>query len=63
MRMGPSDKPTAIDQLGFEPYVIGIENLVRKTNPENLPFLVGIYGAWGSGKTSFMMQLKSRLEK
>jgi hypothetical protein len=60
--MVPSDKPTAIDQLGFEPYVKGIESLVRQTNPENLPFAIGIYGAWGSGKTSFMLQLKSCLE-
>jgi len=60
--MAPSDKPTKIDKLGFEPYVKGIENLIRKTNSADLPLVIGIYGAWGSGKTSFMMQLKSRLE-
>ena len=60
--MLPSDKPTLIDQLGFEPYVKGTEDLIRQTNPEDLPLAIGIYGAWGSGKTSFMLQLKSRLE-
>jgi len=60
--MLPSDKPTSIDQLGFEPYVKGVENLIRKTNPDDLPLAIGIYGAWGAGKTSFMLQLKSCLE-
>ena len=62
MKMVPSDKPTSIDQLGFEPYVKGIEDLIHQTNSEDLPLAVGIYGPWGSGKTSFMLQLKSRLE-
>jgi hypothetical protein len=62
MKMLPSDKPTRIDQLGFEPYVKGVENLIRQTAPDDLPLTIGIYGAWGSGKTSFMLQLQSRLE-
>ena len=62
MEMLPSDKPTPIDHLGFEPYVKGVENLIRQTDPDDLPLAIGIYGAWGSGKTSFMLQLKSLLE-
>jgi len=56
------DKPTPKDKLGFEPYVKGIEDFVRNIKPEDLPVAVGIYGAWGSGKTSFMLQLKDCLE-
>lgn len=62
MKVLPSDKPAPIDQLGFDPYVKGVEHLVRQTNPGDLPLAIGIYGAWGSGKTSFMLQLKSHLE-
>lgn len=60
--MPTSDRPTREDQLGFEPYVKAIEELVRQADPSELPFAVGIYGAWGSGKTSFLQQLQDRLE-
>ena len=60
--MAHPDKPTHEDRLGFEPFVKGIEDIVRGTNGENLPLTVGIYGPWGSGKTSFMLQLQDRLE-
>ena len=55
------DRPTTEDKLGFEPYVKGIEDLIRGTKPDDLSLTIGIYGAWGSGKSSFMMQLKERL--
>ena len=56
------DKPTPNDTLGFEPYVKGIEALVRSAQQDELPIAIGIYGSWGSGKTSFMWQLKDRLQ-
>jgi hypothetical protein len=58
-----SDKPTKTDLFGFEPYVKGIADLVRQTKPDDLPISIGIYGAWGSGKTSFLMQLEDQLQK
>ena len=60
--MLPPDKSTEIDSFGFEPYVNGIENLIRGATSADLPLAVGIYGPWGSGKSSFMKQLKTRLE-
>lgn len=60
--MLPPDRPAEIDSFGFEPYVLGIENLLRETTNEDLPLTVGVYGPWGSGKSSFMKQLKRRLE-
>lgn len=56
------DKPTREDRFGFEPYVKGIDELIRNTSTEDLPVAIGIYGKWGSGKTSFMLQLKNFLE-
>lgn len=55
-----TDRPTETDLLGFEPYVVGIERLVRDFSGD-YAFTLGIYGPWGSGKTSFMMQLRKRL--
>ncbi len=55
------DNPTENDKLGFTPYVIGIEKLIKDTSVRDLPITIGIYGAWGSGKSSFMMQLRKRL--
>ena len=60
--MLPPEQPTEIDSFGFDSYVRGIENLVRGATNDDLPLTVGIYGHWGAGKSSFMMQLKHRLE-
>jgi len=58
------DRPTSHDRLGFQPYVEGIEDMLRQIiSRHELPSAIGIYGAWGSGKTSFMMQLRDRLMK
>lgn len=59
--MVSADKPTEVDKLGFKPYVKGIARLIQDITVDNLPRTVGIYGSWGSGKTSFMMQLKKLL--
>ena len=54
--------PTVKDLLGFGPYVSGIENLINISSSDDLPFAVGVYGPWGSGKSSFMMMLMKNLE-
>ena len=40
------------DLLGFDSFATGIANFIRSEN--QLPFTLGIYGPWGSGKTSLM---------
>ena len=56
------EDPTPNDKLGFGPYVSGIENIIRNAPAANLPFAIGVYGPWGAGKSSFMLQLKRNLE-
>lgn len=50
------------DMLGFDKY---IETLGRMINDKDFktPFCIGIYGKWGTGKTSFMHLLETRLLK
>jgi len=44
------------DLLQFEPSVKTLEKLIGAFKP---PFTVGVYGDWGSGKTSYMRMLKN----
>src|SRR5689334_14903882 len=51
-----SDAPADTDKLGFEPYVRAVAWFLidPKTRP---PLTLSIEGPWGSGKSSFMLQL------
>jgi iron(II)-dependent oxidoreductase len=50
------------DQLGFSKYVDTLAAMIREKSFDT-PFCIGIYGKWGSGKTSFMHQLEGQLKK
>jgi len=54
------DAPSAEDALGFKPYVDAIASFLvsPKTEP---PLTLSIEGEWGSGKSSFMLQLKNAI--
>lgn len=55
-----SDLADERDSLGFEPYVTAIAEFLL--NPHTAgPLTVSIEGQWGSGKSSFMMQLRRYL--
>lgn len=49
-----NDEWTLNDKLGYKLIVDNIINTVENINP---PFTLGIYGGWGSGKTSIMKQV------
>lgn len=54
-----SDNEASIDLLGFAPYAKTVADLVR--NDSLLPVTVGIFGDWGSGKSSLMMQVQAAI--
>lgn len=58
---GLSDVPTEQDGIGFRPYVRAIAWFLsnEKTKP---PLTISIEGPWGSGKSSFMLQLEKELK-
>lgn len=51
-----SDNETTEDLLGFQVHADLIRSIV--TDPEMLPVTIGIFGDWGSGKTSVMKMLE-----
>jgi len=54
------DLPTDHDALDFTPYV---NTLVSVCRTASTPLTIGVFGTWGSGKTSLMRMLQKRLSK
>jgi len=56
------DSETEKDTLGFEPYVEAVAEFLvhEKTKP---PLTISIEGEWGSGKSSFMLQLQNEIRR
>jgi len=54
------DLPTDRDLLDFTPYV---ETLVDVCTTASTPLTIGVFGTWGSGKTSLMRMVKKGLPK
>jgi hypothetical protein len=60
--VGKSDKPAKQDLLDREFYVMAVAALILNPRTQ-APLTIGIYGPWGSGKSSFLAQLAERLPK
>lgn len=56
-----SDIETDKDLLGFSVHADLIKDVV--TNVKNLPITIGLYGDWGSGKSSVLKILEKQLEE
>ena len=55
-----SDQPAEIDALGFDHYTTAIASFLGHKDTK-APLTMSIEGEWGSGKTSFMIQLEEKL--
>ncbi|MCK4733402.1 MAG: AAA family ATPase, partial [Methanophagales archaeon] len=55
------DSPTTEDGLGFDSYVNILLEAINNFDASS-PLTIGIYGSWGSGKTSLMRMLEKRFE-
>jgi formylglycine-generating enzyme required for sulfatase activity len=55
-----TDLPTDVDALDFTPYVRTLANVIRSPNTAT-PLTIGVFGTWGSGKTSLMRMVQKQL--
>jgi uncharacterized protein YjbI with pentapeptide repeats len=53
------DEPAKEGALDFQYYSKNLANIIRETPPQ---FAVGIFGKWGSGKTTLMKMIKQELD-
>jgi len=54
---GYGDLPATQDELGFAPSAAALTHIVLSAELADTPLTVGVYGPWGSGKTSLMRMM------
>lgn len=57
------DTPTPQPKLGFEKFANGISSAILGGCEEEGPFTVGLYGPWGTGKSSLLRKIESSLNQ
>jgi hypothetical protein len=55
------DNPTAFDLLGYDGFARAIAGRVVRLQPDETPLTIGVFGEWGSGKTSFLKMVDAAL--
>ncbi len=56
-----NDVASLDDHLGFARFAVPLADYIAAMRPEQTPWTVGVYGEWGSGKTSFLKQVSAEL--
>ena len=56
-----NDTPSKTDSIGFDPYIKALAKMLLHEKTKT-PIVVGIYGEWGSGKSSFMHLLMKEIQ-
>lgn len=54
------DLPTQTDALDFDPYVATLADIIASPATRT-PLTIGVFGTWGSGKTSLMRMMRDKL--
>jgi len=54
------DLPSDRDALDFEPYVATLADIIKSPSTRT-PLTIGVFGTWGSGKTSLMRMVRNKL--
>ena len=57
-----ADTPSLVDHLNIGPEVRGFANIIAARDVKT-PLSIGLFGDWGSGKSTFMEQLQRAVEK
>jgi translation initiation factor RLI1 len=55
-----TDEPTLEDALDFDRYSQELADIIRNSTPR---FAVGVFGGWGTGKTTLMKMIEANLLK
>ena len=50
-------------KLGFGEYAGGLISTIERIHWEDTSFTIGIFGGWGSGKTSLMRIMEEKLKE
>lgn len=53
------DDAAVSPRLGFQEYATALSDIIRSSTPE---FAIGIFGSWGTGKTTLMRQIERALD-
>jgi len=58
-----ADTPTTNDLLGYKRFAEPLVRRIINATGKSTPLTIGVYGEWGSGKTSFLKMIDEALKK